>query len=130
MNTVAAPSVAASFMATYSGEYARSGYQTGNRGGMSGAALAMPARPSTLPSSRKLEYSAIGEEARAAEEAEERRLFYVAMTRARERLVLSGAAKLEGWSEGNTKVGGGPIAWIAPAFVPDLGAVVAEGGEH
>ncbi|HET9124941.1 MAG TPA: UvrD-helicase domain-containing protein [Solirubrobacteraceae bacterium] len=75
-----------------------------------------------------LDYSAIGEELRAAEEAEERRLFYVAMTRARERLVLSGAAKLEGWLEGAGKVGGGPIAWIAPAFVPDLPAVVAARG--
>jgi ATP-dependent exoDNAse (exonuclease V) beta subunit len=75
-----------------------------------------------------LDYSAIGEDARAAEEAEERRLFYVAMTRARERLVLSGAARLECWVEGSTKVGGGPIAWIAPAFVPEIGAVVAEGG--
>ncbi len=73
-----------------------------------------------------LDYSAIGEETRAAEEAEERRLFYVAMTRARERLVLSGAAKLDGWIEGGSKVGGGPIAWIAPAFVPDLATVVAE----
>ena len=75
-----------------------------------------------------LDYTAIGEQARAAEEAEERRLFYVAMTRARERLVLSGAAKLDGWTEGGGKVGGGPIAWIAPAFVPDLAAVVAEQG--
>ncbi len=75
-----------------------------------------------------LDYTAIGDEARAAEEAEERRLFYVAMTRARERLVLSGAAKLDGWLEGGSKVGGGPIAWIAPAFVPDISTVVAEGG--
>jgi ATP-dependent helicase/nuclease subunit A len=75
-----------------------------------------------------LDYSAIGDEVRAAEEAEERRLFYVAMTRARERLVLSGAAKLDGWIDGGSKVGGGPIAWIAPAFVPDLATVVAEGG--
>jgi ATP-dependent helicase/nuclease subunit A len=76
-----------------------------------------------------LDYTAIGDEVRAAEEAEERRLFYVAMTRARERLLLSGAARLEGWSEGNAKrVGGGPIAWIAPAFVPELGEVVTAGG--
>jgi ATP-dependent helicase/nuclease subunit A len=76
-----------------------------------------------------LDYTAIGEAVRAAEEAEERRLFYVAMTRARERLLLSGAARLQGWLEGNPKrVGGGPIAWIAPAFVPDLGEVVAAGG--
>jgi ATP-dependent helicase/nuclease subunit A len=76
-----------------------------------------------------LDYAAIGDQLRAAEEAEERRLFYVAMTRARERLLLSGAARLQGWLEGNPKrVGGGPIAWIAPAFVPDLGEVVAAGG--
>src|SRR5262249_59501525 len=51
-----------------------------------------------------------------AEALEERRLFYVAMTRARERLILSGAAKLEVWPEldGNGS-GGGPIAWIGPA---------------
>jgi ATP-dependent exoDNAse (exonuclease V) beta subunit len=75
-----------------------------------------------------LDYTAIGDETRAADEAEERRLFYVAMTRAQERLVLSGAAKLDGWIEGGGKVGGGPISWIAPAFVPDLPAVVAEQG--
>jgi ATP-dependent helicase/nuclease subunit A len=76
-----------------------------------------------------LEYSALGDELRAAEEREERRLFYVAMTRARERLLLSGAAKFEGWLDGNPRrVGGGPIAWIAPAFVPELSTVVAEGG--
>ena len=54
--------------------------------------------------------------AAAAEAREERRLFYVAMTRARERLILSGAAKLEAWPalEGPGG-GGGPIAWIGPA---------------
>ncbi len=38
------------------------------------------------------------------------------MTRARERLILSGAARLEKWPalEGNGS-GGGPIAWIGPA---------------
>jgi ATP-dependent helicase/nuclease subunit A len=75
-----------------------------------------------------LDYSAIGDDARSADEAEERRLFYVAMTRARERLVLSGAAKLDGWLEGGSKVGGGAIAWIAPAFVPDLATVVLQQG--
>ena len=42
---------------------------------------------------------ALGEERQHAEQAEERRLFYVAMTRARERLVLSGAARLENWPD-------------------------------
>ena len=50
------------------------------------------------------------------------------MTRARERLVLSGAAKFSGWLDGSGKVGGGPVTWIAPAFVADLAAVVADGG--
>ncbi len=75
-----------------------------------------------------LEYSPLGREALAAADREERRLFYVAMTRARERLVLSGAAKFSGWLEGSGTTGGGPVAWIAPAFVSDLAAVVADGG--
>ena len=49
------------------------------------------------------------------------------MTRARQRLVLSGAAELEGWT-GNGATGGGPIAWIAPALIPELGERIAEGG--
>jgi ATP-dependent helicase/nuclease subunit A len=75
-----------------------------------------------------LDYTPLGREALAAADREERRLFYVAMTRARERLVLSGAAKFSGWVEGSGTTGGGPVAWIAPAFVPDLAAVVADGG--
>jgi ATP-dependent helicase/nuclease subunit A len=75
-----------------------------------------------------LAFDELRTEATAAAEREERRLFYVAMTRARERLVLSGAAKLSGWLEGSGRVGGGPIAWIAPALVDELASVVAEGG--
>ncbi len=75
-----------------------------------------------------LAYRALGEERRVAEEAEERRLFYVAMTRARERLVLSGATKFAGWTSAGGPTGGGPVAWIAPAFVPDLGVLLAQGG--
>ncbi len=52
MNTASPPYASVSFIATYSGEYARNGYQTGNRGGISGAALASPARPSVFASSR------------------------------------------------------------------------------
>jgi ATP-dependent exoDNAse (exonuclease V) beta subunit len=74
-----------------------------------------------------LAYKELGDEQRQAEESEERRLFYVAMTRARERLVLSGAAKLDGWTDGGA-TGGGPVAWIAPAFFPQLGALIGEGG--
>ncbi len=75
-----------------------------------------------------LHYASIGEQARAAREAEERRLFYVAVTRAQERLVLSGAVKFEFFTGEGTTHGGGPVAWLAPAFVPDLGAVLKQGG--
>jgi ATP-dependent helicase/nuclease subunit A len=73
-------------------------------------------------------YREIGERRRAAQDGEERRLFYVAMTRARERLVLSGAAKFDGFMEAGGPTGGGPVGWIAPAFVPELGAMLQQGG--
>jgi ATP-dependent exoDNAse (exonuclease V) beta subunit len=74
------------------------------------------AEPGTGRRESALDYKALGDERYEAESREERRLFYVAMTRARERLILSGAARLEKWPalEGNGG-GGGPIAWIGPA---------------
>jgi ATP-dependent helicase/nuclease subunit A len=77
------------------------------------------ARPGTGGREPALGYKQIGDEQLRAQESEERRLFYVAMTRAKERLIISGAAKLDGWTEGGA-VGGGAIAWIAPALIPDL----------
>jgi ATP-dependent exoDNAse (exonuclease V) beta subunit len=73
-------------------------------------------------------YDELGEERQRAAEAEERRLFYVAMTRARERLVLSGATRFEAWTGDSRFNGGGPIAWIAPALVPELGEALSDGG--
>jgi ATP-dependent helicase/nuclease subunit A len=90
--------------------------------------------PGTGRRESALEYKALGEERLADEAAEERRLFYVAMTRARERLILSGAAKLDtGDESGSGPAGGepdsnpparaalpaggaGPIAWIGPGL--------------
>jgi ATP-dependent exoDNAse (exonuclease V) beta subunit len=68
----------------------------------------------------------IGDEQKGAAAAEERRLFYVAMTRARERLIISGAARLasDSWANGS----GAPLGWLAPALVPDVRARVQEGG--
>ena len=94
------------------------------------------AEPGTGRRESALDYRALGEERQAAEADEERRLFYVAMTRARERLILSGAAKLEASPDLEdlsshpptpestsrppaprpTFGGGGPIAWIGPAM--------------
>ena len=52
----------------------------------------------------------------AAAAAEEERVIYVAMTRARERLILSGAARFANWPrEGRTAIG-----WLGPALVADL----------
>jgi ATP-dependent helicase/nuclease subunit A len=75
------------------------------------------AEPGTGRRESALDYKALGDERFEAEAREERRLFYVAMTRSRERLILSGAARLEAWPavEGNGG-GGGPIAWIGPAI--------------
>jgi ATP-dependent helicase/nuclease subunit A len=75
-----------------------------------------------------LDHDAIGAEERQAEDNEERRLFYVAMTRARERLILSGATRFDGWTGAASQTGGGPVAWIAPAFVPELGRLIGAGG--
>jgi ATP-dependent helicase/nuclease subunit A len=66
-----------------------------------------------------LDFDAIEAERRAADEDEERRIMHVAMTRAEERLILSGAARLgEHWP----KPGGPapPLSWIGPALVPGV----------
>jgi ATP-dependent exoDNAse (exonuclease V) beta subunit len=91
------------------------------RDGRFGLRLSEPGSGKAIPA---LDYRLLGEERQAAEEAEERRLYYVAMTRARERLVLSGAARLDAWPEGN---GGTAIGWLGPALVPDLAAHLGEG---
>ena len=82
-------------------------------------------RPGTERPWATLAHDEIGEQQKAAGIAEERRLFYVAMTRARERLILSGAAKLDSdsWTNGS----GAPIGWLAPAVVPDIRAQVDQG---
>ena len=72
-----------------------------------------------------LDYDTVGVAREQAEEREERRLYYVAMTRARERLVLSGAVTCGPWPD--LRRAGAPLAWIAPAFVPDIAARAAAG---
>ena len=64
------------------------------------------------------------EEKRRAEE-EEKRVFYVAVTRARERLVLSGATDLEKLSEADDLQE--PMRWIWRGFCPGLPAEGASG---
>jgi len=71
-----------------------------------------------------LDHAELNAARRAAASAEEERVIYVAMTRARERLILSGAARFASWpSEGRTA-----ISWLGPALVGDLAARAAAGG--
>ena len=85
------------------------------------------ARPGSGGRETALDYDALRAERLETEAAEERRLFYVAMTRAEERLLLSGAVNLGRWEYGYE-----PMAWIGPAVVPDIAerteAGVAERG--
>ncbi len=85
------------------------------------------ARPGTAGAVSALAYDELGEEQVEFELEEERRLFYVAMTRACERLVLSGAARLQEWPEGG---GDTPMGWIAPAFADVASGVEFVGPEE
>jgi len=67
--------------------------------------------PSSVPA---LDYQRLAGERAAREDEEERRLFYVAMTRAQETLILSGGVELE--KAPQPRPGGAPIAWILPAL--------------
>ena len=67
-----------------------------------------------------LDWGELAEAEARAEAAEERRLFYVAATRARERLILSGVADLDDWPDA---LKGPPIAWLAPGFAGGLEAL-------
>ena len=69
---------------------------------------------------------AIRERQRLEDEAEEKRIFYVAMTRAQEHLLLSGATDLERLPE--EKPLGVPMNWVWRALAPDLERLVAGGG--
>jgi ATP-dependent exoDNAse (exonuclease V) beta subunit len=77
------------------------------------------ARPGTGRREGALDYDELGEEERMRAAAEERRLFYVALTRAQERLILGGAARVEAWGNSN---GGAPMSWLGPALIEDISA--------
>jgi ATP-dependent helicase/nuclease subunit A len=66
----------------------------------------------------ELDYERLCEARRAAEAQEEDRIVYVAMTRARERLIPSGAVDFDRWPE--WRQGGSTISWLGPALSPEL----------
>src|SRR5207302_10587039 len=65
-----------------------------------------------------LDFLELCEQSRREQAEEEDRVLYVAMTRARQRLLLSGAVDLERWPE--PREGAPPIAWLGPAIAPEL----------
>ena len=65
-----------------------------------------------------LDHAALRDELLQAQEQEEQRILYVAMTRARERLLCSGAVNPERWPP--QRPGGPPISWLGPALAEDL----------
>jgi len=91
------------------------------RDGGAGLKLATLAGGDPVPA---LGYDAIAESLATAEAAEERRLLYVAATRARERLILSGGVDTRKWPE--PRPGGPPLAWLAPALLGDPGVALRE----
>jgi ATP-dependent helicase/nuclease subunit A len=93
--------------------------------GRLGLRLAQPGSGAREPA---LAYEPLGEEQRRARDAEERRLFYVAATRARERLIFSGVADVA--SVWGGKAGAAPIGWLGPALIPGLTGGSASGEAH
>lgn len=71
-----------------------------------------------------LEYEQLGLERRQREAQEEDRIMYVAMTRARERLLLSGAVDFERWP--SSQQAPTPISWLGPALSAELPTLVGE----
>ena len=77
-----------------------------------------------------LDFEPLRERRREAEAAEADRVLYVALTRAERRLVVSGGADLDKWSENG---GSAPLQWLVPALLggaerlPEAEDVVANG---
>ena len=89
------------------------------RDGAAGLKLVTTAGGDPVPA---LGYDAIAAMRAAEEAAEERRLLYVAATRAEECLILSGGTDLGRWPE--ARPGGPPLDWLAPALLGDAAAVL------
>ena len=72
-----------------------------------------------------LEYEELCRERREREAAEEDRILYVAMTRARDRLLLSGAVDFERWAA--SRHAPTPVSWLATTLVEDLPLLIQQG---
>ncbi len=72
-----------------------------------------------------LDYAELAAERKQAEAEEEERILYVAMTRARERLLLSGAVELERWPDPSRA--GTMISWLGPALSSEIAELALAG---
>jgi ATP-dependent helicase/nuclease subunit A len=91
-------------------------------GGRLGLRLQQLGNPESVSA---LAYEQLRDERRLAQEEEEDRVLYVACTRAENRLLLSGSVAFERWPA--LRPGVAPIAWMAPALVPDAPTLAASG---
>ena len=66
-------------------------------------------------STKALDFEALRDRRRDAEQAEERRILYVGLTRAEERLILSGGVDPEKWPA--ETLGAPPLSWLGPALL-------------
>ncbi len=76
-------------------------------------------------SEQALAYPALRERAMEAASAEESRIAYVALTRAQDRLIVSGSLSVAKWPDATAQTAP-PIAWLAPSLVPGVDAGVPE----
>ncbi|MEY2533522.1 MAG: ATP-dependent helicase/nuclease subunit, partial [bacterium] len=73
---------------------------------------------------KALDYEAIADARRTADDDEERRVMHVAVTRAEERLILSGAVRVADWPA--VRPGAPPLSWMGPALVPDVATLTPD----
>lgn len=90
--------------------------------------LGLRLRPSPgAPAQALFDHDDLVAELRAREEDELRRVLYVALTRARERLIVSGLAR---WTQKGSPFSGEPsktaavLTWLAPAMIPELESLI------
>ncbi len=98
-----------------------SGGATSEGGARIGVRLMSLSDPEPRPA---LDFAELAQERRDAQAEEEDRIVYVAMTRARERLLLSGAVDFASWP--GDRPGAPPIAWLGPALAPQLPGLCAQ----
>ena len=76
-------------------------------------------------SAKTLDWEALRTERQLADAEEERRILHVAMTRAEERLILSGSFDPDKWLAG-PQPAVAPVRWIAPRLTTDLTSLLAD----